>query len=410
MSRHGTRGGILFALWFFYLVNYLDRAAISIAGPAIMFSLAMQPSDFGMILSSFGVGYFLAQIPGGLLADRWGARLVLVVSPLFWALFTGMTGLVSTLAGFVAVRFCFGLAEGVSQGPTYRAIGESFDSRQRARALAIVVSAATVAPAIAGPIVGALLAWSGWRPMFLLLVLPALAAAALSYVLLPRGIAAEPIAASAGERSEARLEAMLRQPELWLLSASQFGYNFVTWGYSGWLPSYLAMARGIDLKSIGLLSGIPYAFGFFGLLAGGVLGSSLFHRHRPHLVASCYVVAGLCLIAAYRADSVVLSIAGLSGTAFFLYAGYGPKGAVMLDLAPERYRAAYVGVVSTVGQSAAVLAPAAIGFLVSASGSFATGFSLMIAALFIAAASLLLLIPRLTATPLARPNLGHPAP
>src|ERR1700737_481905 len=64
-----TQTRIISALWLWMLANYLDRVAISVAGPSIMQSLALSPASFGIILSSFGVGYLLSQIPGGLIAD-----------------------------------------------------------------------------------------------------------------------------------------------------------------------------------------------------------------------------------------------------------------------------------------------------------------------------------------------------
>lgn len=67
-----SKFGLIFALWFLALVNYLERVAMSFAGPSIMSSLAMPAAEFGVVLSSFGIGYMLAQIPGGLVADRWG--------------------------------------------------------------------------------------------------------------------------------------------------------------------------------------------------------------------------------------------------------------------------------------------------------------------------------------------------
>src|SRR3546814_15782347 len=81
---------ILVALWLLMIANYLDRVAISFAGPAIMASLSMGAKDFGVVLSSFGVGFLMAQIPGGLLSDRFGARPMLVIASLLWALFTGL--------------------------------------------------------------------------------------------------------------------------------------------------------------------------------------------------------------------------------------------------------------------------------------------------------------------------------
>src|SRR3546814_18034238 len=77
-----------------------------------MASLSMGAKEFGVVLSSLGVGFLMAQIPGGLLSDRFGARPMLVIASLLWALLTGFTGLVSTVTALVDRRFPFGFSEG----------------------------------------------------------------------------------------------------------------------------------------------------------------------------------------------------------------------------------------------------------------------------------------------------------
>src|SRR5437868_825799 len=87
---------IMTALWYLSFVNYMERVTMGFAAPFIMTSLHMPAAQFGIVLSSFGIGYLLAIIPGGVLSDRWGARNVLIIGPTMWAIFTGATGLVST--------------------------------------------------------------------------------------------------------------------------------------------------------------------------------------------------------------------------------------------------------------------------------------------------------------------------
>ena len=172
------------------------------------------------------------------------------------------------------------------------------------------------------------------------------------------------------------------------------------------MPTYLALAHHIDVKSIGLLAGIPYLFALVGLLIAGWLGSGPLYRHRPQLLVGMFFCAGLSLYFAFESDTLPKSLAGLSAAAFFMYGGFGPFGAILLELAPERFRAAYSGLVSTAGQLGGVAAPVIIGFLVSATGSFASGFGFMIAGLCIAAICLFALIPFMTAqTGPAIPNL-----
>lgn len=394
-----TKTKVVAAVWFFQVANYLDRVAMSFAGPSMMKSLSMDPGTFGIVLSSFGVGYFLSQIPGGLLADRWGARAIMVIGPIFWALFTGATGLVSTLIGFVVVRACFGVAEGISNASCYKVIGDHFSSQERARAISVWATAFAVAPAFAGPLVGAILGDYGWQAVFFVMMIPALAAALVNYALIPAKADEPAGAAQSGHGDHASFGQVLQHPSLWLISLSYFAFNIAYWGYLSWMPTYLAREHHIDVKSIGLLAGIPYVFALVGMMIAGWLGSGPLYRYRPQLLVGMYLCAGLSLYFAYIADSLAMSLAGLSAAAFFIYGGFGPLGAILLDLAPERYRAAYSGAVSTAGQFGGVAAPVIIGFLVNATGTFASGFGFMIVGLCVSAACLLALISFLPAQP-----------
>lgn len=395
------KAGIVGALWFLLTVNYLDRVAMSFAGPVIMKSLAITPAQFGIILSSFGLGYMLTQIPGGLLADRWGSKVLLVVGPLFWALLTGATGLVSALGAFVIVQFCFGVAEGLPASAAPKVTGDTFNSRERPIAFSIIRTGIPLGPALAGGIIGALVTDYGWRMMFFFMAAPAVAASLVNLLLIPRikplRTASEPTSAGTGDS----FRKLLRSPGLWLLAIAQFCSDIAYWGFIGWMPSYLALARHINIKAIGMLGSIPYLFGLIGMLLAGWIGMKL-ERHRPMLFASCFLLTALSLFLTYNAGTLTLALAGLSATAFFLLGGSPLQGAILLDLAPERQRASFVGINSTAGQFGGLVAPAVIGYLVSATGTFAAGFGFMIAALCVGAPCMLYIsrsIPRNLAAP-----------
>ncbi|GAA0327548.1 MFS transporter [Sphingomonas oligophenolica] len=394
--------GIIAALWVLNLVNYLDRVAMSFAGPFIMKTLHMTPAEFGIVLSSFSVGYLLAQIPGGLLGDRFGARALLVVGPIFWAIFTGATGLVATIAGFVVVRFLFGLSEGVATPSLYKIVGENFEVKERSRVLAICSTALPLAPVFAGALVGKLIIAFGWKAMFMILAGPALVVALACYLLLPTQTR-KGDASVIGLPAAPSFTGVLGRRSLWLISLASLSWNLTYWGYLGWMPSYLALARHIDLKAVGALAALPYVFAFVGMLIIGWLGSGPLHRFCERIVITCFLGGGLFLYLAYAANSLEMSLVGLSGAAFFLFGGSGPIGKILLDLAPPSARAAYIGVYSTVGQVGAVIAPMAVGFMVTETGTFASGFTLMELAL-VGAAVLLV-----AATVAARRELARDA-
>ena len=227
-----SRYWIIGALWFFQMANYFDRTVISFAGPAIMKSMSLEPRAFGLVLSSFGLGYTLAQIPGGLVADRWGSKAPLVIAPLLWALFTGLTGLVVSLAAFMIVRLCLGLSEGGANAATLKVQGDHFESKERALAAGIWATSFAIAPAIAGPSVAILLTSYSWRWAFLLMMIPALLAALINVFIIPArgaprddgspGRRPKTNPAAIADASDASLRSIIGCRSLWWASLTWF--------------------------------------------------------------------------------------------------------------------------------------------------------------------------------------------
>ncbi len=408
-----TRYQVIAAVWFLGLVNYFDRLVISFAGPTIMKSLAISPSSFGIVLSSFAVGYVISLIPGGLLGDRFGAKAVLMVTPLLWAACTALTGLAESLPAFIAVRFCLGVTEGLCIGSVNKVQADNFGSKDRALVLAIALTPVALAPTLAGPAFGYLLTALSWQSVFFLLAIPALFVTLVVWRCIPAdepgGRERTASSASRDGAGWAPVVAVLSLRSFWIVAVTWFLFNIAYWGYQGWMPSYLALERHIDVKSVGSLGGLTYAAALVGLLLFGWLASNGLYRYRPHLLTGLYVGAAASLYFAYSAGSVGTAFAGLSCAGFFLIGSIGVFSATALDLAPAASRATYWGAMSTVGQLAGIVAPAVIGFAVTQTGTFAFGFGFMVAALCVAVIGMFSLIPSWSATRLS-PSSPTPLP
>jgi len=92
-------------------ITYLDRVAISVAGPRIQESLHISPEAWGWVVGIFTVSYALCEIPTGRMGDRTGARRVLTRVVLWWSAFTAFTGMTSNYYVLLLTRFCFGAGE-----------------------------------------------------------------------------------------------------------------------------------------------------------------------------------------------------------------------------------------------------------------------------------------------------------
>ncbi len=78
---------IVLLLFLVYMINYLDRVALSITVPMIEKDLALNAEQFGIIFGSFFFGYALFNFIGGLAVDKFGATLVMGLAVGLWSLF-----------------------------------------------------------------------------------------------------------------------------------------------------------------------------------------------------------------------------------------------------------------------------------------------------------------------------------
>src|SRR5215469_5556460 len=80
------------------LINYLDRASLSLALPVIGGDLHLGATEKGLLLSAFFWSYAFMQVPVGLLVDRYPIRWVYAGLFAIWSLACGFTGFVGSLA------------------------------------------------------------------------------------------------------------------------------------------------------------------------------------------------------------------------------------------------------------------------------------------------------------------------
>src|SRR5215471_1318587 len=108
--RTSVRWRIFLLILLIVAINYVDRASLSVAMPAIGAEFGIDAASQGIILSSFFWTYAFMQIPGGWLADKYGPRLIIAGAAILWGAFQALTALATGSAGLLLARLCLGLA------------------------------------------------------------------------------------------------------------------------------------------------------------------------------------------------------------------------------------------------------------------------------------------------------------
>ncbi|SAH64026.1 4-hydroxyphenylpyruvate dioxygenase [Enterobacter hormaechei] len=162
----GRRYFILVLLFIASMINYIDRAALSILAPYITTDLNVNKAELGLIFSSFAIGYAVFCFVGGWLADKYGPRRIFAGAMGLWSLFAGLTCAAFNFTSLFIIRVIFGAAEGPMGSVTNKTIVKWFPARERARAVGVSFSGNPMGGAVSAPIVAASALAFGWRMTF----------------------------------------------------------------------------------------------------------------------------------------------------------------------------------------------------------------------------------------------------
>ena len=391
---------VFFFLYVGFCISYIDRSAIGLALPSISKDFTLAPTQMGVVISAFFIGYSIMQLPGGWMADKFGAKSVILIALTLWSIFTFMTGHASSLAGLLFLRFVFGLCEGPYAGACYRGIAEYFPRELRPAFATGVLSSNYIGSAIAPIIIVPLILWFGWRGMF-----QALGCIGLVYVFFYAFFYAffvkqvkpaeeEKAGAKKGSKKEYFLK-LLHFSIIWKLVVCAFCISCINKGLDAWMPTYLIAERGINLKAVGYVTPIPFMASFLSTAVCGWIMNKYFDRVEQYMIGICAVMTAVFLYLMYNAETLFWVVVFQCGVYFFKACILGSAVAIVLKIVTGNIAGSATMIVNMGGQVAGFISPVVMGYLVSVfNGSFNAVFYYLIGAASVCALSAFLIPKR----------------
>src|ERR1700682_2934624 len=98
-------------LFVLYVINFLDRMNVGAAALQMPKDLGFNDRTVGLGAGIFFLGYFVLEIPGALIAERWSARRWIARIMISWGLLTVLMAFIHTAREFYIGRFLVGAAE-----------------------------------------------------------------------------------------------------------------------------------------------------------------------------------------------------------------------------------------------------------------------------------------------------------
>ncbi|HJT88300.1 MAG TPA: MFS transporter, partial [Bryobacteraceae bacterium] len=176
-ERRARRSGppirYLLVVWLMVMgaIAFMDRTNISIAGIELGREYHIDDTHLGWVFSAFLVGYAIFQIPGGVLARRFGARRVLTLGVIWWGVFTALTGAApagapAALLMLILIRIALGAGEAVMFPAANQFEERWIPIAERGRSNGIIFGGVGLGSALAPPLLTAVILAYGWRISF----------------------------------------------------------------------------------------------------------------------------------------------------------------------------------------------------------------------------------------------------
>jgi len=314
-----------------YVVNQMDRANVGYAALTMNRELGMSVSQFGFAAGLFYAGYILVAVPSNLMLARFGARIWMTRILVTWGIVASLTAFVDSAHTLYVLRFLLGVAESGFFPGMVLYVTFWLPRQERVWLMSLLFLSIPLSNMLGAPIStfvmehAHLFGWSGWRSMFFIEGLPAIALGVVTFVLMkdrPDDAAwltaderAELNRALAAERQEANRvspqsawRALLDRRVL-TFGLIYFGINIGVVALSFFLPQIVAeFSRMFAVKysvfQIGLMTAIPFAVSAVTILLWGHYARrtavSAWHVAIPTAVGGLSFAAALFLSSPYE--------------------------------------------------------------------------------------------------------------
>src|ERR1700751_2006530 len=322
-------------LFVLYVIAFLGRMNVGAAALQMPRDLGLSDRSFGVGAGIFFFGYFLLEIPGALIAERWSARRWIARIMISWGILTVLLAFIHSARQFYVVRFLVGAAEAGFFPGVIVYLTHWFRYQDRAKAVAFFYAANPLSYVIGSPLAGLLLGLSwlgmrGWRWLFIIEGIPAVVFGVVTIWYLtdwPHQAAWLPdderswITTELQREKEAKngpqiigIWEALRHRDVILLTGCYFCAMTGSYGIAFWLPTILKrLTSKSDLK-VTLLAALPYIAAFVTqqvngwhsdrtgerrwhaaiplFMCGLALALAVFYRSNLIVSVGCFVLAG----------------------------------------------------------------------------------------------------------------------
>jgi ACS family hexuronate transporter-like MFS transporter len=368
--------------------NYVDRQILGVLKVTLQSSFGWSEIDYSNLILVFQGSYAVGMLVVGRMIDRLGTRVGYAIAMFFWSAASIAHAACGSLLGFAFARGALGFWEAGVFPASTKCVSEWFPAKERALANGIFNAGTNLGAMLTPLFVPWVVIHLGWRWAFVIVgsmgfvwlflwlwkyrrpqIHPDCTPEELSYI--------EDGKPEASVKIPWRVLLGVRQT--WAIIGAKFLVDPIWWFYLFWIPDFLHRRFGLNLSQIGLPIMVIYIVSDVGSIAGGWSSSRMMkagwsaNRSRKATMLLCALIA-LPVIGAQRVEGYWPAIA-LIAVAAAAHCGFSAN---LYTLASDLFPSQTVGSVIGIGGFAAglggMIIAKIVGYVLQASGSYATPF------------------------------------
>jgi sugar phosphate permease len=373
------------------IINYIDRASLSIAAPEMIRELGLSRTQIGLLGTVFAWTYAVMQLPAGWVIDRFGAKKAYAVAMIWWSVATYMTGVVGSVSALLVMRALLAVGEAPCWPTSAKITAAWFPMKERGFATGIWDSSSKWGPALAPAVLVALMVAFGWRSLFHVAGFVGIAFA-IVFLFLYRNPEQSKrlskqefayIEAGGGGRERSisnsthEWRGLFTHRSVWGMI---LGYFCAIWLWNlflVFLPLYLLDRFHISFVQLGIYASIPWIGGAVGEIIVGYLTKKMVDRGmatpidaKRMWIVICAIGAAISAVAIPFVDSLGVTITLMTLGLAFLAAIIGAAWALASDVAPKSMVASVSAIQNFGGYFGGAFSPVVAGFIVDKTGSY----------------------------------------
>lgn len=267
----GSERWFLLLLGLVYMMNFVDRTIISVAGEAIRRDLGLTDLQLGLLGGlAFSLFYAALGIPLARLAERRSRVGIIASVTAIWSVMTALSGAAGSFVQLLLCRMGVGVGEAGFTPALVSMISDRFPEERRASAFSTIAVWVSIGGAVSATLGGWVVQNFGWRAAFVVMGIPGIVLAVLLKLTIP-----EPPRRNAGDAATtpsfgAVLRRVGRSPAFLYLTAASGLVGMVSFGLNLFMIPLLVRRYGLDIAQAGLIFAVSLSLAMvIGNYSGG---------------------------------------------------------------------------------------------------------------------------------------------